>query len=252
MDGPHALRGPVCPTPEESTPAMITAQRCAECGALTPTGARRCADCGAPVSREVPVAWLMGLALVAAAVLGALGYQGQPPQAPTPATASRTAAVAEPEPVTLYAPQTINVRRGPGTDHGVVGQVQRGDRRRLQGGTADWRPIVSGRFEDRYIYTPLLQAEPIPRFEIVSWDWDPKPGFAGGDGAVEWAARVRNNSDRPARQLRVEFTAFDERGEPVLRDHFYAYDLEPRGEALVKAYADFHAEVRSATVKVAR
>ena len=231
---------------------MITGLRCAECGAPTPTGARRCADCGAPVSRELPVAWLMGLALAAAAILGLLGYQAGPAGEERPGPTGQARPAPAPEPVTLYAPQTINVRRGPGTDHGVVGQVQRGDRLRLQGGNADWRSIVSGRFEGRYIYSPLLQVDSIPRFEIVSWDWDPKPEFAGGEGAVEWSARVRNNSERPARQLRVEFTAFDADGDPVLRDHFYAYDLEPRGEASVKAYADFQPGLHSATVKVAR
>lgn len=231
---------------------MMTALRCAECDAPTPTGARRCADCGAPVSREVPVAWLLGLGLAAAAVLGLLGYQSGPAEDGRAAPSAEARPAPAPEPVTLYAPQTINVRRGPGTDHPVVGQVQRGDSLRLQGVQSDWRTIVSGPFEGRYIYSPLLQADAIPRFEIAAWDWDPKPEFAGGEGAVEWSARVRNNSDQPARQLRVEFTAFDADGEPVLRDHFYAYDLEPRGEASVKAYADFRPGLHSATVKVAR
>ena len=237
---------------------MSIVQRCAECGTGLGPGAARCPGCSAPVTREIPAGWLMGLALTALAVLSLLALAaGGPGDAPRPA-ADRTGAAAPaavpgpPELETLHAHKTINVRRGPGTDHKVVGQVHRGDSLSLAAGAAAWRRIAEGRFEGRYIYSPLLEEKPAPRFEIVTWDWEPRPDFAGGEGTVVWTATVRNNTDRPVPRLRLDFTAQSADGEAVTRDHFYAHDLPPRGEASVKAYADYDGREHSAVLKITR
>ena len=239
---------------------MSLVQRCAECGAGLGPGAVRCPSCGAPVTREIPAAWLLGLALAAVAVLGLMQLAAEPPPREVPSRAVAperpsgppTVAFGPPEPETLHVPQTINVRQGPGTNYRVVGQVHRGDSLQIRVGGEEWRRIAEGRFEDRYIYTPLLAREPIPAFEIVSWDWDPQPQFAGGEGAVVWSATVRNNTDREVDRVRVEFTAYSESGDTVNRDHFYAQDLPPRGEASVKAYADYDGREHTATLTIGR
>ena len=57
----------------------------------------------------------------------------------------------------------VNLRSGPGTEYGILGQVQEGDSLQVTGGLEDWyRVYIPGKSLFAWIYGPLTSGTELP------------------------------------------------------------------------------------------
>lgn len=139
-----------------------------------------------------------------------------------------------------YAPQTINIRSGRGTNNDVVEQISRGDMLYVDSLQKGWWKVYSGPGGGPigYVSANVVQTSPPPSFEIETWNWRTDPSF-GTDGAVIWTAVIRNHTDRYVDNVRVVFTTFDAQGNVLDTEYSYATDIPPGGTSSVKGYVDY-------------
>ncbi len=97
---------------------------------------------------------------------------------------------------------------------------------------------------------PTTSSANLDAAEIESWNWYKDPSF-GRDGTVKWNVVVRNKSDRPIENVRVEFTSYDASG-GLLDSTFTYVDAIPAGDTRsVDSFADYYGTESRAEVKVA-
>lgn len=151
-----------------------------------------------------------------------------------------------------YAYKTINIRSGAGKTSDIVGKLQRGDVVKIVpfSDKEGWI-IVYDEYNNKkgYVWKELLETQPIPPFEIVSWNWYKDPSF-GGDGAVIYNVEVRNNTNKYVRSLKVEFTTHDSEGNIIDSEYTYVNGLSPGGTASDKSYATYFGREAKATIRI--
>jgi len=77
------------------------------------------------------------------------------------ATPQPTIAIVVGKPEATVNARVLNLRAGPSTDHGIVGQVERGDKLEIVGrnGAGDWLQIVAADGAEAWIYGQLVTTD---------------------------------------------------------------------------------------------
>lgn len=85
--------------------------------------------------------------------------------------------------------------------------------------------------------------------QIVDWNWNPDPTF-GTHGTIKWNVSVKNISDKPIRNAKVEFTTYDKSGKLIATTFTYV-DAIPAGETRSdSSFADYYGTEDRAEVQL--
>ncbi len=228
---------------------MSNLTECKDCGHEVSKAAESCPNCGAPQKKKKEkrssggCAGLVLLGLVGLLIIIIAGNR--------PLTSGSSSRNYTPPPsdgkISYWAKNTVNVRRGPGTEYEVVDQLSRGQQWRCypQESGSKWVKCA----EDEYIHSSLLSTSAPPPFEIEDFNFVLDPDF-GGNGAVIWNAEIRNNTSRYVDSVRVEFSSYDTNDRLITTDFSYAQGLSPGGTAAVKGYATYYGREATGSVRV--
>ena len=145
-----------------------------------------------------------------------------------------------------YAYETINIRAGRSTDHEVIGKLYRGNVVVVDSLKDGWVKVYRTGVSRGYVFYELLKEEPLPKFEIASWDWQKQPDSL----VVSFNFTVRNNTLFPKNQVTVEFTTFDASGEIIETERTPVTDLPPGGTASGKGYVKYFGTEEEAVVSL--
>jgi hypothetical protein len=75
--------------------------------------------------------------------------------------------------------------------------------------------------------------------KLDDWSWNADPEF-GTNGTIKWRVVVRNTSDRPIRNAKVDFTTYDANNK-LLSSTFTYVDAIPAGQTRTdESYADLY------------
>jgi hypothetical protein len=85
--------------------------------------------------------------------------------------------------------------------------------------------------------------------ELVDWNWQPEPTFAG-TGAILWDVEVRNTSSRDIRLVMVKFFTYDADGNFVGSDSRPVISIPPGQTRVAKGYGDLYGTEATATVQM--
>ena len=174
---------------------------------------------------------------------------------PSTSTSSRPLASpvqpTQPRRITRYAHRVVNVREGRGADRPVVAQIRRGERVEVDSLHDGWYRVFRNGRRLGYTASSVLESSPLPRFEIVDWNWRSDADFAG-DGAVIWTVEVRNNTTNYVSSVIVEFTTYDDRGQLMDTDFTYITGLQPGGTATGKGYATYFGTEKTGRIQIKR
>jgi len=229
--------------------------KCRECKKEVAKSAPTCPHCGVknPGQHGVQISTGAGCLILIALIMLFGTYYGMSGEGTSAtrsvSTASNRTTPAVPRRVERWAHNAVNVRGGRGTNHPVVGQLTRGERVEVDSLTDGWFVVYRGGQRLGYVAASVLESQPIPAFEVVSWNWQKDPGFAGR-GAVIWTVEVRNNTARYVNLLRVDFTTYDAAGNVIDSDYGYVEGLSPGGVRSLKGYATYFGREERARIQL--
>lgn len=208
-------------------------KQCRECGQEVSSSAKKCPHCG--VSN--PAGGLAGLGCAGQGCLGVIvlmvmvGLFGIGDDGGTSSSSSEyTPPSSSSSPTThvrRYAHRTINVRAGPGTDHGVVDQLNAGDMAYVQRRTNDWTVLYAGPSSSDtvgFVLGELLESGPPPDLQVISTQWE--NGEYGNDYAT---GRIRNNTSSTYSYVQIEINVYDANGNQIGSTLDNVNNLEPGG-----------------------
>ena len=75
--------------------------------------------------------------------------------------------------------------------------------------------------------------------KITQWSWDVDSDF-GTDGTIKWRAEIQNTSDRPIRNVKVDFTTYDRSGKLLTSTFAYVSAIPPGGTKSDESFADLY------------
>lgn len=223
---------------------MAGLTKCKDCGHEVSKQAASCPNCGAPIRKQSGnigggSVTLIGIVIFIIYVMAYEPITGSRPSRPA-------ASVPSDGKVTFYAKSTVNIRRGPGTEHDVVDTLNEGQAWRCYPGeTEGWIKCA----EDEYIYASLLSRTAPPPLEIASWNWHSDSSF-GVNGAVIWNAEIQNNTSRYIDSVRVVFSSYDSAGNLITTDFGYVQGLSPGGTASTTGYATYYGQEETGKLRV--
>lgn len=222
---------------------------CRECKHEVSPSAATCPNCG--VKNPAKKGGIGAGGLIAVVIVGWFAYTVMGPamdsstRAPSAVGTPTGTDAARARANQRYVHQTVNVRAGPGTDHAVVRQLERGDLVIVRTTENDWARIDEGEWAS----LSLLKDHPIPPIEVASWNWRSDRDF-GTSGAVIWNVELRNNTNRYIKQVRVEFTSYDAQGNLITTDFGYVQGLAPGSTSATKGYATYFGREDRARIQV--
>ena len=221
--------------------------KCKECGHEVSKRADKCPSCGAPIKKKTSIlSWLLLLFLIFVFI----GYLADTDTTNRSSSTSRVSGVADTPPKDIrYAHRTINIRKGPGKNYEVVGQLRRGDSIEVTRVEKKWAKVSIAGIPKGYVYEPLLKSSPLPPLEIADWNWYTDPSF-GVDGAVIWNVEVRNNTSKYIEYVKVEFSTYDANDKLITSDFTYVKGLPPGGTATAKSYATYFGEEKTGRIRI--
>jgi len=85
--------------------------------------------------------------------------------------------------------------------------------------------------------------------EITDWNWSKDPDF-GTHGTIKWNVSVHNVSSRPLRNVRVEFSTYDNEGKLVATTFTYVDAIPPGETRSDNSFADLYRTEVRAEVKI--
>lgn len=151
-----------------------------------------------------------------------------------------------------YAYETINIRSGRGIDFNIIGKLYRGDKVKADNLVNGWvRVLDESDNKLGYVYAELLKHVPIPDYEIVDWNWHKDPDF-GENGSIIFDVRVRNNTSKSVRSVKIEFATFDANGKIVNTKSTFVFGLPPGGIGSQKGYATYVGTEKTAMIRIDR
>lgn len=238
---------------------------CTNCGTELREKAHYCDHCGKPVGGErfptqtkretkpkkSRLGWLfVVIGIVAVAVILNLTNESSQSlqKSPTKSTNSTNPNMSVHR-EQRYVHETINIRAQRSTNSTVVGTLNRGEDVEIDSLKNDWVLVYRNGVRMGYVSGSLLKENPIPAFEIVSWNWYTDSSF-GTDGAVVWNVQIRNNTNKYITNLKVEFTTYDAGGSLIDTDYTYVSGLSPGGISSAKSYATFFGKEQKASIRV--
>ena len=74
---------------------------------------------------------------------------------------------------------------------------------------------------------------------LVDWSWNADPDF-GTRGTIKWRVAVRNVSNRPIRNVKVEFSTYDKAGKLLSNDFSYVHAIPPGEIRDNESFADLY------------
>ena len=148
-----------------------------------------------------------------------------------------------------YVYQTVNIRKGPGTNFPVATQLRRGDSVRVIREENGWTEVYIKGYKKTYIYSELLHDNPLPPVEISSWNWYKDPDF-GFDGAVIWNVQVRNNTRKYIEYVVLEFSTYDVNDNLITSSTAAVVKLSPGGYGAAKSYAEYFGPEKYARIRI--
>ncbi len=92
----------------------------------------------------------------------------------------------------VYAKSVVNIRKGPGKNHSVVGKTHPGEKLEYMSRSGDWFKLVpDGEKKERYIHNSIvlsqLEKDTRDRAQIalLNWSWQENYGYAVAEGKVK-------------------------------------------------------------------
>ena len=230
---------------------------CKECGHEVSTSAKTCPHCGVgnPAPKEgVSALRLLAFVFLSALIIILLAYaveESRREAPPSSASVSRTQPPPRSTRKARWAHSAVNVRGGRGTQYPVVAKLNRGERIEVDSLRQGWYVVYRAGNRVGYTSASVLQSQPLPPFEVVSFNWY-KDGDFGGSGAVIWNVQVRNNTSEYVSAVQVEFTTYDANGNLIDTDWGYVTGLSPGGSGSHKGYATYSGREQKAGIRVVR
>lgn len=243
--------------------ALIT---CPDCGRQVSDAAQNCPHCGRPLRAAPPPPPAAEKAksgvgcgtsgcvtlIVVFVIIWVIGYFSSSGSSSSSSGARSNAPSSSAPGLQRYAARQLNLRAGPGEQHRVVRSVGRGEGLRV-GFTSSgaWLPVLGATARDTagWVISSGLRNDPLPAFEIESWNWQADPDF-GTQGSVIYTGVIRNNTSEYVSLLKVEFTSFDAQGRIADTDFTYARGLAPGGTASIKGYATYFGTEKRASLRI--
>ena len=148
-----------------------------------------------------------------------------------------------------YAHDKTNIRSGRGSNYQIIGSIERGETIKVDSLRDGWLRVFGHGVKKGYVHVDSLEENPLPPFEIVSWNWYFDLSY-GIDGSVIWDVKVRNNTGSYVEHLKIEFTTYDDSGKILTTDFTYVSDLSPGGTGSAKAFAPYFGREKRATIRI--
>lgn len=222
---------------------------CRECGHEVAKSAPTCPNCGVKNPGRSTAPGGIGLLIIPAVIVIIALLMTEEPSVSNTNSARTHSAIPRSNRQELWTHGTVNIRAGRGIGYDVVAQLNRGEGVEVDSLLDGWYRVHRGGRPVGYVAASVLEDQPLPPFEIASWNWHSDRSF-GIDGAVIWNVEVRNNTQRYVELVRVNFTTYDAQGTVVDSDYGYVEGLPPGGVRSHKGYATYYGTEKRARISI--